>query len=194
MKSNFLSYHLRKVVEKFDIKKIIGFQLASTLFLAAVTLPQINLASSIIDVNQSNNQSLLTDHLTQLTFIWPLENAEISQGFRFFHPAIDLAAAENTPVFAMADGLVTKVVNSNWGYGNYLIIQHHNHYFSLYAHLDKILVKEKSQVKQQTVIATVGKSGWASGYHLHLEIRGPEGVVNPLEVLPKKAIKTLSSD
>lgn len=190
--SNYLSYHLRRIIEKINIRVAVGFQLASTMFVVAIFAPQINLISSKVSTDQQTKKTLLAQSTqTKTTFYWPLNNFQISQGFHPYHPAIDLTTDYNREVLSIADGIVELITNSNWGYGKYIIIKHDNGYFSLYAHLSEILVGRKTHVSQGRVIGKVGKSGWATGPHLHLEIRGPEGTINPLEVLPKLISKTL---
>ncbi len=60
----------------------------------------------------------------------------------------------------------------NGGYGNYVVIQHGNGTQTLYAHATSILVSVGQQVTQGQTIATVGRTGRATGNHLHIEVRG----------------------
>jgi len=94
------------------------------------------------------------------------------------HPAIDLAAARGTTVFASADGIVTfagrpplKVGPDWWRLGNIVVINHEDRYVTIYGHCDTVGVHAGERVSQGGVIATVGDSGWASSVHLHYEIR-----------------------
>lgn len=95
------------------------------------------------------------------------------------HPAIDLAAARGTPVFAAAAGLVTfagrpplKVGPDWWRLGNVVVVNHEDRYLTIYGHCDTVGVRAGQRVSQGAVIATVGDSGWASSVHLHYEVRG----------------------
>jgi len=99
-----------------------------------------------------------------------------------FHNGLDFASSQNTPILAAADGLVLKVYNnSNSGYGTYTIIHHGLGFQTLYAHCNQILVQENQFVIEKQVIALVGKSGRATGNHLHYEVRiGYEKPVDPL--------------
>ena len=95
------------------------------------------------------------------------------------HGGMDIAAPVGTEVRAMASG---KVVMVRWdskkvngqirGYGRYVVIQHDNGYYSLYAHLEKdgVLVKEGQEVKDGDPIASSGNTGGSTGPHLHLEV------------------------
>ena len=77
--------------------------------------------------------------------------------------------------------------NCGGGYGNYIIIQHTDGNYTLYAHLhpDSILVKAGESVEQGQVIAKMGSTGFSSGTHLHFEIRKGQNSssarVDPLE-------------
>lgn len=184
--SNYISFHLRKIIEKINFRKVLGLQLTSTMFVAGVLVPQAHIISSAFATNQLSQTTLLAQNTTQVTFAWPLNTYQISQNYRFYHPAIDLTISLEDPVLAIADGAVETTVISNWGYGKHIIIRHDNGYLSLYAHLSKIFVKAGDRITQGFQIGTVGISGWSTGPHLHFEIRGPEGSLNPLEVLPSQ--------
>lgn len=161
-------------------------QLASTVFVASVVIPQADyISSKVYTDNLVQNTLLAQNTQTEITFQWPLNTYQISQQYSFYHPALDLSTTYDDPVYAIADGIVESTTISAWGYGRYILISHNNAYYSLYAHLSKILIKAADQIKQGQVIGTIGTSGWSTGPHLHLEIKGPDGMVNPLEVLPK---------
>lgn len=97
------------------------------------------------------------------------------------HTGVDLAAPRGTPVHAAADGLVTFV---GWisGYGRIVKIDHAMGYSTRYAHLSGFAehLDEGDHVSQGQVIAFVGASGLATGYHLHFEIRKNGTPHNPL--------------
>ena len=118
-------------------------------------------------------------------FSWPLTGTITSYfGWRKagYHHGIDIANQEGTPIKAAADGLVTF---AGWKsvYGRTVIIRHNDGKSTLYAHTQKILVKEKQLVKQGQVIARVGVSGNTTGPHLHFEIRKGDKCFNPLSYL-----------
>ncbi len=103
------------------------------------------------------------------------------------HRGVDYAAPKGTPVKSTGDG---KVIFAGWkkGYGKTVIIQHGSRYSTLYAHLSKFRkgIKRGRRVKQGQVIAYVGKTGAATGYHLHYEFRVNNVHKNPVTVkLPK---------
>jgi murein DD-endopeptidase MepM/ murein hydrolase activator NlpD len=89
--------------------------------------------------------------------------------YRKFHAGWDLAAPTGTPVWAVADGIVTS---AGWGggYGNLIIIQH-GRLETRYAHLSRILVRTGQTVKTAQMIGRVGSTGLSTGPHLHFEKR-----------------------
>ncbi len=105
------------------------------------------------------------------------------------HKGVDYAAKRGTPIYAAGDG---KVIfkGKKGGYGNVMILQHGTKYTTLYAHLKTYNRKLKvgSKVKQGQTIAYVGKSGLATGPHLHYEFRVNGTHRNPLTVkLPESS-------
>jgi murein DD-endopeptidase MepM/ murein hydrolase activator NlpD len=95
---------------------------------------------------------------------------------------IDLTAPKGTKVRATADGRVTFAGRSG-AFGRLVIIRHENDYETRYAHLKSIAVSKGKKVKRGAVIGTVGKSGNATGFHLHYEVRLQGTPVNPRSYL-----------
>lgn len=184
-KSNYLSFQIRKIIQKINIRKTISINLGLFLLVSTYIIPKLNLVYSSVATNYliADNTTLQNTN-TQVTFLWPLQNFQVSQTFHFYHPGIDLTST-NDSITATGKGVVESVSYSIWGYGNNIVIKHENGYYSLYAHLSETLVKTGNQVNQETVIGKIGDTGWATGPHLHLEIYGPEGKINPQDVLPK---------
>ncbi|USE38471.1 OapA family protein [Endozoicomonas sp. SCSIO W0465] len=104
------------------------------------------------------------------------------------HRGVDYAAPMNTPIKAAGDG---RVQFSGWqnGFGNVVFIQHPNDIVTVYAHANKLAGLKKGQkVRQGQTIAYVGKTGWATGPHLHYEFRVNGVHRNPMTVkLPDAA-------
>jgi murein DD-endopeptidase MepM/ murein hydrolase activator NlpD len=88
------------------------------------------------------------------------------------HKGVDYVAPSGTPVKAAGDGRVIAIGRKG-GYGNVVELQHGNRYSTLYAHLLKFPknLKKDSIVKQGQVIGYVGRTGLATGDHLHYEFR-----------------------
>jgi murein DD-endopeptidase MepM/ murein hydrolase activator NlpD len=116
-------------------------------------------------------------------YIWPTGvcstnefHSCITQGLHGYN-AVDIGVPKGTPIFASAAGTVIVAKdNGGWngGYGNYVVIQHENGTQTLYAHATSVLVSPGESVAQGQTIATVGRTGEATGYHLHFEVRGAE--------------------
>ncbi len=103
------------------------------------------------------------------------------------HKGVDYAAPLGTPVKSTGNGKVLFVGTKN-GYGNTVIVQHGGKYTTLYAHLSRFSrgLKKSKRVEQGQTIAYVGKTGLATGPHLHYEFRVSGVHRNPLTVdLPK---------
>lgn len=99
------------------------------------------------------------------------------------HKGVDYVAPKGTPIRATGDGKI-YYMGTKSGYGHVIVVQHQQKYSTLYAHLlhfDK-KIKRAATVRQGQVIGYVGKSGLASGYHLHYEFRVNEVHRDPLTV------------
>jgi murein DD-endopeptidase MepM/ murein hydrolase activator NlpD len=121
-------------------------------------------------------------------FIWPVEGVLTSKfGIRGGrrHDGIDIGAPEGTEIRAAADGTVLYSGDQQTGYGNLIIISHAKEMITVYAHNQENLVKENDVVKRGQVIGKVGRTGRATGPHLHFEIRKRTKPRNPLFFLPK---------
>ncbi len=128
----------------------------------------------------------------------PVELARISSRFNLkrkhpilnkirAHKGVDYAASTGTPIKATGDGTVIHA-GKKGGYGRTVILKHGGKYSTLYAHMHRYAkgVRTGSKVKQGQVIGYVGKSGLATGPHLHYEFRINGVHRNPLTVkLPK---------
>jgi len=88
-----------------------------------------------------------------------------------FHSGIDIAAREGTPVRASADGTVVTAEYLRNGYGRLVIIEHVKELTTYYGHLAEIGVEKRQKVLRGDVIGTVGRTGNATGPHLHFEVR-----------------------
>ncbi|WP_408003426.1 M23 family metallopeptidase [Pseudothauera rhizosphaerae] len=123
----------------------------------------------------------------------PLEFSRITSGFgRRLHPihrnwrthaGVDFAAPIGTPIKATSDGTVSFVGVQN-GYGNIVIVLHRDRYATAYAHLNGFMrgLRKGQRVNQGDVIGYVGKTGWATGPHLHYEIRVNNVAHDPLRI------------
>lgn len=125
------------------------------------------------------------------SFIWPVGKGAIitsSFGMRWGRPhnGIDIghSAQGNTPIMAAAAGTVIDAYYNRGGYGNLIIIDHGNGVQTYYAHLGQIDVVEGQTVSQGEHLGMMGRTGHATGYHLHFEVHINNRPVNPVRHLP----------
>ncbi|WP_305951684.1 M23 family metallopeptidase [Emticicia oligotrophica] len=99
-----------------------------------------------------------------------------------FHHAIDIAAKEFDEVFSTANGMI---IESNYDkyLGEYIVIEHPNGYQTIYGHLSVRCVDVGEIIYIGEKIGAVGKSGRATGFHLHYGIKKNGQYVNPLPYL-----------
>jgi murein DD-endopeptidase MepM/ murein hydrolase activator NlpD len=123
--------------------------------------------------------------------IWPTKGWLSSRfGYRIspftdekeFHKGIDISTRINSPIVAPADGVVFGV-DLDQGFGRTLVIKHGYGVATIYAHLNKILVKRGQYVKRGEKIALVGNTGRSTGPHLHYEVRLNGVPVDPLRYI-----------
>ncbi len=103
-----------------------------------------------------------------------------------FQSGIDIRGDQGEPVRSVFRG---EVVFAKWlkGYGNMAIIDHGDHFYTVYAHLQEIFRKKGDAVDTGEVIATLGDTGSLKGVCLHFELRHHGQPVDPVEWLKKGA-------
>ena len=119
-------------------------------------------------------------------FAWPVQGVLVSRfGTRGseHHDGIDIAAPEGSPIEAAAAGEVI-FAGTQRGYGNIAIVDHGGGEATVYAHCERLLVRQGQAVTAGEVIARVGRTGRATGPHLHFEVREHAHARNPLLFLP----------
>lgn len=99
------------------------------------------------------------------------------------HDGIDIAAPVGTPVHAAAAGRVIYAGRIR-GYGNVVIVQHADHYATVYGHNSINKVHQGQNVLRGQVISKVGTTGRTTGPNLHFEVRRDNVASNPLRYLP----------
>ncbi|MDD4943523.1 MAG: M23 family metallopeptidase [Rhodoferax sp.] len=132
----------------------------------------------------------------------PVEFSRVSSGFAMrFHPILkqtrphlgtDFAASTGTPARTVGDGVITFAGWQN-GYGNVVFIKHQGQTETVYAHLSKILVKRGQSISQGQTIGLVGSTGWATGPHLHFEVRTNGVQHDPMKFAQKSETVPLSA-
>lgn len=97
-----------------------------------------------------------------------------------FQSGVDIKVERGEPVRSVFKG---EVLFAQWlkGYGNLLIINHGDNYYTLYAHVEEIFKKKGETVDTGEVIATAGDTGSVKGLCLHFEVRHHGKPVNPMQ-------------
>lgn len=120
------------------------------------------------------------------SFSSPVGRIEISSAFGSRgggrHTGVDLRNPKGTPIKAADDGVVTYASYSG-SYGNIVKLSHGSGLETWYAHCDTMSVSVGQVVSKGEVIATVGITGRATGYHLHFEVRRNGTPQNPMNYL-----------
>lgn len=201
------------VIKKHTVKK--NDTLSSIARTYKTTVPQIKsqngLKTDLIRIGDILEVPIVTENasrkkiVTRRMFINPVPGSRVTSHFgrrtdpfnkynKIFHSGIDLGAPLGTPVIAAADGEVI-FTGKNGGYGNTVIILHSGGYKTVYAHCSKILVEVGEKVKMGRVIAAVGRTGTATGAHLHFEVHKNGKIINPQTALSmyEKIVTNLSS-
>ena len=95
-----------------------------------------------------------------------------------FHPGIDIAAAQGTPIAAAMAGTVVAA-GPDGGYGNLITVDDGNGLTTRYGHCSQIYARVGERVAPGDVIGAVGMTGRATGPHLHFEVRQDDRAIDP---------------
>ena len=103
---------------------------------------------------------------------------EKGEGLLGYHSGLDICNAEGTPIQATADG---EVVEAGWmdRYGNGVVLSHSDRVETLYGHMSRVRVKVGQKVSRGDILGAMGRTGNATGVHLHYEVRLNGRAVNP---------------
>jgi murein DD-endopeptidase MepM/ murein hydrolase activator NlpD len=133
-----------------------------------------------------DHRSLVRGHIPSIR---PIDTGWLSSRFGFrkdpftgkqaFHGGLDFSVPVGTDVRVTAAGKVVASQRQR-GLGRVVKVDHGNDVLTVYAHLDKILVKKGQEVARGQVIAKSGNSGRSTGPHLHYEVRVAGRAVNPV--------------
>jgi len=172
-------------------------QQSSNLPVLSDVRPNISITTSLLGRESiANAQIPVSNAYSKPTiprFINPVEGFPLTSGFGNrihpisgdlrFHHGVDFGTPTGTPIKAVKQGVVA-FAGWNGGYGKTVIVQHKDDYETLYAHLDELFVTAGDRVAQGKVIGLSGGTGYATGPHLHFEIRSNQVARNPLDYLP----------
>lgn len=132
----------------------------------------------------------------------PLDGAALTSGFgmrthpvlggRRGHKGVDLAMPTGTPIYATADGMISK---AEWfsSYGLYIALEHGGNIQTRYGHLSRLNVAAGQQVRKGDLIGYVGSTGRSTGPHLHYEVRIGGLAVNPVPYMQNAAMPALAA-
>jgi murein DD-endopeptidase MepM/ murein hydrolase activator NlpD len=142
-----------------------------------------------IELLAKNNESLLT----AIPAIQPVSSSDLKRmasgyGYRIdpftkkrtMHWGMDFSAKTGAPIYATGDGRIARADARAVGFGNHVRIDHGFGYVSIYAHMDKIVVRRGNRVKRGDLIGYVGNTGRSVAPHLHYEIVKDGKKINPI--------------
>lgn len=131
--------------------------------------------------------------LASLPAIQPVSNKELKRlasgfGMRMhpiykvmkMHTGVDFACQRGTPIYATGDGVISVAVHNSGGYGNEVQVNHGYGYITLYAHMERFIVKNGQRIKRGQLIGYVGSTGTSVSPHLHYEVLHNGQKVNPI--------------
>ncbi len=182
-------YQIKKGDNLYSIAKKFGTDIQTIKKLNGFTNKTILKPNQTIIVNKVK---IIKNYKVRKLFIKPVEG-EITSGFgyrrnpfiptlRHFHKGIDIGAEIGTPILAARDGLVIFSGRME-GFGNCIFIRHQEGYITVYGHNKINYVKVGDIVRQGQVIGEVGRTGFATGPHLHFEVRKLHQPINPIYAL-----------
>ncbi len=149
-------------------------------------LATVNVQTQSIQIRNPADNSVVKEIHAQI--VWPVKGV-ITLGFgesdlpyQLLHTGIDIANPSGKigdPIVPFMNGKVIYAGETAIGYGKHIIIDHGDNITSVYGHLDKVYVFTGQQVTTNDVIGLEGQTGWATGPHLHFEVRVFGIPVNP---------------
>jgi len=119
-------------------------------------------------------------------FLWPILDGRMTQGYGStpfalraykgkYHNGIDIGAPIGTPIFSAEKGRVINVGDQDkfcrkGAYGRFVVVKHENGLTTLYGHMSKYIVRIGQEVERGQIIGYVGRTGYATGPHLHFTV------------------------
>ncbi len=160
-------------------------ELVETKVISAPVDEKVTVGTKIASNYISPNISASTGSGKAPRFIWPTSGRISCRWWGYYnHRGLDIAAPKGTPIYAAAAGTVISYRNQSSGYGKHIVIDHGNGVRTLYAHTSAVYVKVGDRVRQGQQVAAVGRTGWATGNHLHFGVMINGVYKNPEKYLP----------
>lgn len=118
-------------------------------------------------------------------YFWPVDGGYISayMGDGRGHKGLDIAAPYGTPIYAAASGTVTRATNKYDGYGNSVMVANDDGNVLMYAHMSSIAISYGDYVVKGQLLGYVGATGYATGNHLHFEVRSNGYYLDPIDFI-----------
>lgn len=120
-------------------------------------------------------------------FLWPV-SGDVRRGYATgsdYHDGLDIQAPKGTMVRAAAAGTVKFAGKEKDQFGNLVVIDHGDGWFTAYGFLSRVTVKQGAKVAAGERVGLVGSTGLAKGNELHFEVRRDGKPIDPLDELPK---------
>lgn len=178
-----------RIIKIMNSKKKSNFSKVMAVVLVTVNTVVFSVSPAIVSAHEVKSNELAED--IKPVFIWPAENCEIitspygkNELNGTFHDHIDISGdkAAGSAVYA-SDGGIVEETGFDAVHGNYIIINHENGYKTFYGHCEELKVSINSSVNQGDTIATIGKTGSATGYFLSFGIISDSEYINPMNLL-----------
>lgn len=117
-------------------------------------------------------------------FMNPLASSDCAgyryqRGFRNSHKGVDLSKLSGCTIVAADSGVVQTAGYTSGGGGNTVVIKHSNGFTTIYAHLARVYVRPGDNIAKGTPIGYMGRSGYATGVHLHLGLVYNGNMIDP---------------
>lgn len=146
--------------------------------------------AAVGETANTNDEQASEKEPPAISLIWPTEKGFIAVGLYGYagHTGMDISAPSGTNIYAAGSGIVTHASNEIiWPYGKHVIIDHGDGYQTLYAHCQEVLIEQDTEVTQGAMIAKIGRTGNATGNHLHMELQLNGEPLNPEDYIVTKS-------
>ena len=148
----------------------------------------------IVGAHVSDESYEYTENSDAFDVTWPVFNGKVTQHFslasRKPHLGIDIVAPRGSTIRASHDGRIVYAGNGFKGYGKMIIIDLDGQWATLYSHLSRLNVKNGQRIERGQILGVIGRTGNATGIHLHFEIRKNKQPTDPMKYLPSKTYIT----
>lgn len=120
---------------------------------------------------------------------YPVRNVRVNRGFRPSsdrnHDGVDFGGKKGAPILSAHEGVVIYTGSDFRGYGKMVLVEYNHEWATIYAHLSSIDVEPGQIVDAGTEIGGMGRTGKATGVHLHFELLRNRKPVDPLPFLSR---------